>query len=579
MARKPTLMSGGKILGIWDGHDAGAAVVSENGKILAAVNEERFSRKKMHAGFPYKSVEACLEVSGLSGDEISDVAFSTTDWAKTTSRLFPKFGQMYYQFRRRKTDRPAFVNLVRYFKFISTQPARPKALLRRVNEAHVSGTLRKMGFGKFRIHAVDHHAAHAATAYFPSGFADGALCVTLDGIGDGLSGTINYCEDGRIDRIAEIPARDSIGIFFEQVTTVLGMRELEDEGKVMSLADYSHKTSNKMAGLFSVDGLRLRARLGPIAQYNFLERLAWRTPPEDFAKMAQDTLEETLLKLFSNALRETGAKKVCWAGGVASNIKLNQRIRQELRPKDWFIFPHMGDGGLAAGAALLVAGVPYERKLSEVYFGPSETKESVLDELGKRKVFRHAEERRNGWQKSAAEILGGNDFFFLFQGKMEYGPRALGNRSIIAPASSMEVKNELNLRIKERNWYQPFCPSILEGEARRLFTDYDGVPDKFMTMGYSCKASAEKKIAAATHIDNSARPQMVGKENAEYLELLSEVRRKTGTGAVLNTSFNFHGDPIVCRISEALDMMERTGTRHMFAEGVHIELKAEKGRK
>jgi carbamoyltransferase len=227
---------------------------------------------------------------------------------------------------------------------------------------------------------------------------------------------------------------------------------------------------------------------------------------------------------------------------------------------------------LAAGAALLVAGVPYKRKLDNVYFGPSETKSSVLAEVAKRKALKAFEVRDPAGL--AADIVEDEEtYVFNFKGRMEFGPRALGDRSIVAPAHSLNVKNELNLRIKSRNWYQPFCPSILEGEARKLFTDYDGTADKFMTMGYSCRPKALETLAAATHVDGSARPQMVGKENKEYARLISRVKRRTGTGAVLNTSFNLHGDPIVSSIADALDMMEKTRSPHLFAEGVHITLK------
>lgn len=562
-----------RILGIWDGHDAGAAIVSgEDGRMLAAVNEERLSGRKLDIGFPSRSVESCLSVAGLSPDQITDVAYSTDDFAKTLSRAIPGMGRSYYMFRRRKTDRPALHSIRRYSKYLLTLISRPRSILRRVNEAHFSRILSRAGFRRARIHSVDHHAAHAASAYYPSGMRR-ALCITLDGLGDGLSGTVSLCDRGRIERISAISAADSVGIFYEQVTTILGMRELEDEGKVMSLAEYSHRRDNKLAGFFSVDGMRIRAKHDPITQYRLLERLAWRTPPEDFAKMAQDTLEATVLALFRNAAKATGERRICWAGGIASNIKLNQRIRNECRPRDWFVFPHMGDGGLAAGAALAVAGIPSRRKLDSVYFGPRETRDSVLDAASRRKGLKVSEPRDP--EREAAGIMLDDDTFVLrFEGGMEFGPRALGNRTIAAPAASMPVKDELNLRIKERNWYQPFCPSMLENEACRLFSDYDGIPDRFMTMGYSCNARGTKELAAAIHVDRSGRPQMVSRlASPGYHKFISAVRRKTGTGAILNTSFNLHGDPIVCTIGQALDMMQRSGSRHMFAEGVHIERK------
>ncbi len=566
-------MAGHAILGIWDGHDAGAAIVDGEGRVLSAVNEERLSRKKLDIGYPAHSVEACLRIAGLSRPEITDVAFTTVDVAKTSSRFFPGIGRNYYKFRRRKIDRPPLVGLRRAAKFVLTTVDRPRWILRRVNEGYFASLVRREGFAQARLSYVDHHAAHAASAYYPSGMGD-ALCITVDGVGDGLSGSVNVCEDGRIRRISAIPARDSIGIFFEQVTTILGMRELEDEGKVMSLADYSHKKENKLEDFFSVRGLAVRAKHDPITQYALLERLAWRTPPEDFASMAQRTLEKHLLQLFRNAVAETGMRRICWSGGVASNIKLNMRIRAELSPEDWFVFPHMGDGGLALGAALQIAGVPHGKKMPLAYFGPGETKGSVLAAVKKRPGLRASEER--GFASEAADIVEDEEkYVFWFQGGMEYGPRALGNRSIVAPASSLAVKDELNLRIKSRNWFQPFCPSLLEEDAARLFSDYDRIPDRFMTMGYMCRPEKKADLAAVTHVDGSARPQMVGGENREYRALISRVRKRTGYGIVLNTSFNLHGDPIVSSIDDALDMMEKTRAEHLFAEGVHITCRKE----
>ena len=224
------------VLGVWDGHDAGACLV-ENGRIKVAVNEERLTRKKLFIGFPEKSIRACLNFFHLKPSDIQIIAACGTQFTRLLARQFPYFDREFYRFRRRLIPKPKFERSRRLLKYKLAELNLPFS--KKVAEEQLKRKLKKFGFRDFKLFIVDHHLAHAASAIFCSGFKK-ALCITLDGVGDGLSGSINIFENGEIERIQSIQARDSLGMLYEQVTTLLGMRELEDEGKTMCLADYSY---------------------------------------------------------------------------------------------------------------------------------------------------------------------------------------------------------------------------------------------------------------------------------------------------------------------------------------------------
>lgn len=563
------------VLGIWDGHDAGACIV-EDGTIKVAINEERLTRKKLFIGFPERSIKACLEYLDLKPNEVDVVAASGSQLSRILARTFFRLDERFYKFRRRLTLKPHFEREARFIKYGITSIGTNFAL-KKVAEFQLRKKLKRMGFGAQKVYLVDHHLAHAASAIFTSGFKR-SLCITLDGVGDGLSGTINTFENGEIMRISSMKERDSIGLFFEQVTTILGYRELEDEGKIMALADYSYpipEEKNKLLDFFKVNGLQIKAKHSTIKRFIELEKIKWNTPSERFAYMAQKTLEKHVIKLFRNAITETGRKSVCWAGGVAANIKLNRLIRLNSGLRKWFVFPHMGDGGLAVGAALYVAneleGIR-PRRIKDVYFGLEFDDEEIRSELKKNSNRLEYEKITNPYEE-ASDILSKDNYIFWFQGRMEYGPRALGNRSILAPADSYETKNLLNVMVKKRVWFQPFCPSILEEDSKKVFEDYDNFPDKFMTMGYMIRKEIKRKYAPVTNVDGSARPQMVKDENKSYRALLKKVKAENGIGMVLNTSFNVHGEPIVCSHIDAIDTMIRTKTKYMILGDYLVKLK------
>ncbi len=551
------------VLGLWDGHDCGAAIVKDD-KILVAVNEERFTKNKLEIGFPTQSVEFCLKSLEIKANDIMHVAINTSDVAKTLTRIFPAVKQHYYQFRRRKS-KPAFVNLKREFKYKVTELP-PNLITKQISKTYFRSQLQKLGFLKFKLHLVDHHMAHAAAAAFTSGF-DEAVIITLDGVGDGLSGSVNVLQNNQLKKISDIPATSSLGIFYEQATNLLGMRELEDEGKVMALSDYSYKVPDKknpLMKIFKVNGITIDTDLSSWQRYKLLEKVVWKAQNEDFAYMVQKVLEVKALELFKNAIKKTGMKNVAWAGGVASNIKNSMNVRKETGLKDWYVFPHMGDGGLALGSALytnyLLTGTSkYDFK--SIYLGPGYSDKEIKKVLDRNKKWLNFK-KVTDIAKITAEHLANDKIVMWFQGRMEYGPRALGNRSILASASSKAVKDKLNVHLKKRDWFQPFCPSLLAEDAPKLFSDYDK-PDPFMTMGYKARPEMVENIIAVLNVDNSARPQVLTDENPLYIKMLKYVQELTGFGIVLNTSFNIHGDPIVTSPEDAISAMKRGGANYM----------------
>jgi carbamoyltransferase len=417
----------------------------------------------------------------------------------------------------------------------------------------------------------DHHLCHAASTAFTSGFKD-ALVVTIDGIGDTLSGTINTFTNGQLERIKAISGKNSFGIFFEHVTNLLNMRELEDEGKVMALANYALKIKdedNPLLDFFTVDGLDVKVKYDTLKTSKELKKILWKFPSEQFAFMAQRTLEIKITQLIRNAIKETGLNNICLSGGTCSNIKVNMLIKNLPEVNDVYVFPHMGDGGLAMGSAMVankeLNGI-FEYTFNDTYFGPQYSNDYIKEALEKNEMknvtYRYVKEI----EREVAKIISDGNIIFWFQGKMEYGPRALGNRSILAPPHSEDIKNELNLVQKKRVWYQPFCPTMLIDDAKEFLEDLKGTPNKFMTMGYMVKKDKQKYMKGVINIDGSCRPQIITDYTSRYAKLLLEYKKISGIGVLLNTSFNLHGEPLVCSPEDALSTFSRTEAKYMILE-------------
>ena len=548
------------ILGIWDGHDSGAALLTD-GQLRFAVNEERLTRRKLEIAFPSRSIDACLAHASLRAADVHVIAATTSDPAKTLGRFWPGSKERYYAVRRRKTPPGPLAGLTRTVKYRMTEWS-PNALSKQLSQIALSREIRRRGFTQAKLHIVDHHEAHAAGAAWASGF-DRCAVLTIDGLGDGLSATISTFDDSRLVRMAASPARHSIGVFFEHVTSLLNMRELEDEGKVMALADYAAPIAdadNPLLRLVAVRDGVIDLKWPGHALRAPLSRLHWRYPNEQFAFIAQRTVEEVATLLARDAVRLTGLRQLALAGGVVSNVKATRRVRLLPEVEEVFVFPHMGDGGLALGAAAGVSADLSERPrldLSQLDLGPS------FDRAAMEGSLRAAGLPLTCVSNPAcrvAELLERGAIVMWFQGAMEYGPRALGCRSVLARPDRIDLRDRLNLVLKRRVWYQPFCPSMLESEAIRLLTDWTGGRNRAMTMAYEVAAEYRDRLAAAISVDGTCRPQVVADDQpGAFGDLLRFARERWGVGAVLNTSFNIHGEPLVCSPDEAVDVFRRSG--------------------
>jgi len=570
------------ILGIWDGHDAGAALI-DGGEILFAVNEERFTRRKLEVSFPRLSIGACLEHAGLPPDRIPIVAASTTDPAKTLTRLFPGLKEEYYLIRRRKMAPRRADPFKKAFKYRFTELA-PNAISQMLSRSWLERQLKAIGFADCRLEWVDHHAAHASVAAACCGFPK-ALILTLDGVGDGLCGSLWTWKEGGLSILTSLPARRSLGIFFEHVTNLMNMRELEDEGKVMALANFAYPIpddENPMMDVIGVRGLEIVSPYRSTEMFLRLRGILWRYPSEQFAYMAQRVLEKSAVALVGEALKRTGLKRMAVAGGVFSNIKMNMRLAELPGLERLFIFPHMGDGGLAIGAALAANRVLYGKtacRLDDLYLGPAYTTGQILGSLGADIAsppsetgefrIRHPDDPA----AEAARLILEGEIVLWFQGRMEIGPRALGHRSILARPDDRAIKDRLNLLLKKRVWYQPFCPSMLIEDAPALLeTQGQEIRDnRFMTMGFRVRPERLPLMEGVINVDGTCRPQFVGDEAPTYRALLRRLKETLGFGVVLNTSFNLHGEPMICAPGEAVEMLRRTRIRYLFMEDWLIE--------
>jgi carbamoyltransferase len=280
--------------------------------------------------------------------------------------------------------------------------------------------------------------------------------------------------------------------------------------------------------------------------------------------MAQKTLEYYIIRLIKNAIQETGFKKIALSGGVASNVKVNMMIRNLPECEDCFIFPHMGDGGLALGAAIYLnyqENKITKYKFDSITFGLEYSDEEIEQKL---KLANLVYRKSPHLEKETAELISQGNIVLWFQDRMEYGPRALGSRSILALPNNPNIKDELNLRLKKRVWYQPFCPSMLHEDAQVMLEDYNGNPNYFMTMAYKVREEFRQDLIGVINVDGSCRPQIIESNNdTKYQKLLSLIKSITGKGVVLNTSFNIHGEPLVCSPEDAIRTFISTGIKYL----------------
>jgi carbamoyltransferase len=581
-----------KILGLSPLDKDATASLVEDGRVLFAAGEERYSRVKQHAGFPHKAIEAALNATGTDPDEIAEVAYPFLPWDKETElidrairdeRAFqggfrePDLQAALQKAQQRVPVRSAAIHGLaapnekmekglakeffyrvaggsalfgrRFARAQSRDWARRASGDHRRYQEELEAGLSKLGLLP-KLRRAEHHLSHAANAYLASGF-DRALVVTIDGYGTGLAGSVSLGEGGKLKRLHNLAFPHSLGTFYEMVTSSLGFHPDRHAGKIVGLAAWGDPAILSDVLLGRIEQAPGDFRILDNLNVYFSRHLASRFPKIDVAAAWQHVLEVVAVNLVRHWVRETKCDAVVLSGGVTANVKMNQRLHEIDEVERTFVYPNMGDGGCGTGLATLWSWPGGASTIRDVYYGPSYTPAEIRAELEKAGLA--FTEPANLVHEVAKRIHAG-EVIGRFGGRMEYGPRALGNRSILYHAKEPDVNQWLNKRLG-RTEFMPFAPVTLWEARERCYVNVAGAEHaaEFMTMTFDCTEWMRKTCPAAVHVDGTARPQLIRREvNAEYYDILKEYERLSGIPCLINTSFNMHEEPIVCSPADAV---------------------------
>ena len=527
-------------------HDS-SACIARDGDLLFAVAEERLSRQKHDARFPQLAIRACLEFAEVKSDDLGEVCFS---WQPV--------GELY------RHDLKCYAS----GRMPATYTNALNSTLHFLSMWHQGGGAKRFrqlfGATKARMRFVDHHLAHALSAYSYSGFDDAAV-VVMDGRGAWEATSIWCGHGGKLEHFLTIPFPDSLGYFYSEFTEYLGFHRNSDEWKVMGLAPYGkpgvdlHAFIEPEARPYKVHARKLVAN--GAASFAEMVRLfgPMRIPEseiedthKDLAYAVQDMCEIAMMSVVKLAIEKTKSRNVCMAGGVALNSKANGKIAASGLVENIFVQPAASDDGAALGAAL----APYldgggrlpMRAMRHAYLGPEFDDEAIDNAL---RTYKLKHTRLSDVAATAAELISNGKILGWFQGRMEFGPRALGSRSIIADPRDPEMNAKVNNAVKFREWWRPFAPSMKKEAAGEFLESARDSP--FMILTAQVRPEKRAVIPSVTHVDGSARPQTVEKEiNPLYWRLIDEFEKRTGVPVIMNTSFNLRGEAIVHTPTDAI---------------------------
>lgn len=526
-------------------HNSAAAILVD-GKLVASVEEERISRIKCDNAYPEGAIAEVLAIAGIREQDVDVVALanlSRWDQKPALDRLFRRVAQLAKQ----EPELKKFYWKRQFERYVRV--LRP----RRKPEGALSGK---------PMQTVEHHQAHAASAYYASPFADERVgVITLDGAGDFSWGSVWVGERGMLQEVLHLPYLNSIGLLYSSVTEYLGFIGGRHEGKVLGLAAFgnpepflsrllAHSNASDWDALFDAKLACVTLRSGSEVLKGLCEGLS----REDVAAGVQAYTEKMICTWVQEQVVKLKVSKLTLAGGVFSNVKLNQRILALPGVENIYVHPNMGDGGLATGAAFEVHARLHgglRPELGPVYLGTEINRENALRALQKAGV--NYEEPENLAQ-AVGRLLADGKVVARADGKMEYGPRALGNRTVMAPCHDASINQWLNRKFA-RTEFMPFAPVTLQEHAREYFPDWEEshIAARFMTITYDVSEIARQHIPAAVHIDHTARPQVIRHEdNPGYYDILKAYHAITGVPSVINTSFNMHEEPIVRTAEEAI---------------------------
>jgi len=573
------------ILGLNAFHGDASAALLADGQLIAAIEEERLNRIKHWAGFPNLAAAACL--AGSDPDEVEHVAISRNPFAHIARKAL--YAAVRPASWRRSMSRVS--NIVQVTRLSAERPGTVLSGLRRA-----------------RIHKVEHHRAHLASAFFASPFEEAAV-VSVDGFGDYSSVQWGVGRGNRIEVRGSVLFPHSLGIFYTAFTQFLGFPKYGDEYKMMGLAAYGeprfaplvHRVVRTISGQCRLDldyfthhnqGVKMTwDGCEPVSSNLFSRKIVsifgdareprseLTTRHADLAASVQAVLEENYFALLNHVHQQTGQRALCLAGGVALNCAANGKIFEKTPFRDLYIQPAANDAGTSIGAALSVwherLNQPRSFVMQHAYYGPEYSDQEIHAELASAGVVSHHLNEAELVNRTAAEIAAGKVVGW-FQGRMEFGPRALGNRSILADPRRKDMQQLLNSRIKHREHFRPFCPSVLQEAAADFFET--GYPSPFMVTAYRIKPERQQDLCAVTHADGTGRVQTVDREsNPLYWKLIRRFGEITGVPVLLNTSFN-ENEPIVQTPAEALDCFLRTRMdvlvvgRYLLAKSENLHL-------
>jgi carbamoyltransferase len=572
------------VIGISETHCATAAVLRD-GAVIGCASEERFSRLKNDAGYPRRAIDALLRELGIPAAEIDLIALAgarapARDWLNRVLYDEPYIRQ-YYGVR---LDPPS-----RLARRLRNLGARLSLVGRTPGKFGLTQTERfdlvreHLGIEATRIAELDHHACHAAAAYFGAPFAGApALVLTNDNSGDGLCATASSADGTTLTRREATPsAPGSLGSFYSFVTLLLGMKFGEHEYKVMGLAPYAptHTIERAAAALGEVFGFVegapcLFAWKGHGPRYRLLLETTLGLRFDAIAGGAQRILETTLVQWARLMQHRHGGDRLALGGGVFMNVKANMLLAAEDWVRDFFVFPSCGDESNAVGAAYLGylalcrqhSRTPTLYPFGPAYLGPEIDDREVEALIRARDLTAHhrvSEPAR--LEERIAELLVTDGVVARCAGRMEFGARALGNRSILANPADQRVVTRINRMIKNRDFWMPFAPTILQEREAEYLINPKTLASPYMMLAFPTNPKRRDEIIAAVHPeDGTARAHILdGTWNPAYYRIIREFERRTGIGAVLNTSFNLHGEPIVCSPGDAMDTFERSGLPHL----------------
>ena len=570
----------------------------EDGRVVFACGEERLSRVKLQSGFPERALKMGLDRTGWTPESIDTVAYAFFDWDEEAKLIAGAVAEDAKRFGKDATAECAAkykaavkggykINRTVRIPGLDTDAAEftaRKGWLKRTVYENTAGNpwvdqqAHKMLFKAWADTAVsehrkwsdeltagltrhglagklkrfNHHDTHAANAFYASQF-DTALVVTFDGYGSGNCGGIYTAGLDGLKPLVRFPFPNSLGIFYEHVTSGLGFKPSRHEGKIVGLAAYGdakHLADVLLARFDTADGdIRIRNGLN----HFFTRALSIHFSKRDIAAAYQYVLEEVARRCVSHWVQKTGLTNVVMSGGVNANVKLNQRIREIPGVTGIFIYPNMGDGGCGTGAAMLAFGHGNVQRgpLENVYYGPDYTDADIKRALDAADL---RYERFDDPEDKIGELLASDSIVGRFNGRMEYGPRSLGNRSVLYPAKEPEVNQWLNQQLG-RTEFMPFAPAALMEAGPRLFKNLSGCEKaaEFMTVTFDCTDEMKRLCPAAVHIDGTARPQLVSeKTNKSFYRIIKAYEARSGIPSVINTSFNMHEEPIVCSPEDAV---------------------------